>query len=289
MMLRLMTFLAAFSLSTLFSTSVFAQNITGRWQLRGTYLKIDYSLKWKIIKMSTPATGYLATPQPLTMELYDDGRVRFGNETDTYTLRGNRLIMGIGGSDSDGFDYELHNNELTLWMSNLVARSPKQNAKAEAIALAKQMKMYEQFPNLNEAEDVTRVQLGMVFDFVDSPRHTARRKPVPNRPYNMGRNEVVTERECIITESEMSNILQKAKDLTFDDEIKNYLTSAVKSKKCFNSSQVLEMLKLLTFDKDKLPLARTAYPFVTDPENYFELEEVFDFTDSKRQFRAMLK
>ncbi len=103
--------------------------------------------------------------QPVTVEFYDDGRVIFGNETGTYTQNGSRLIMGVGSPDTDGFDFLLGDGELTLLTRNLAAGLSKEDARAKAILLANQMDLYDQFPNLNETDDVYRIQFGMIFDY----------------------------------------------------------------------------------------------------------------------------
>ena len=54
----------------------------------------------------------------------------------------------------------------------------------------------------------------------------------------------------------------------------------IKVKKCFTTDQIIEILRLFTYDSSKIELAKYAYDFVTDKDNYYktanELKYEFD-------------
>lgn len=55
-------------------------------------------------------------------------------------------------------------------------------------------------------------------------------------------------------------------------------------KNCFSSAQIKKIIDIFSHDREKLELAKAAYPVVTDKENYKMLEESFLFSENKKQF-----
>ena len=55
-----------------------------------------------------------------------------------------------------------------------------------------------------------------------------------------------------------------------------------------SSKQVLQLLDLVTFESSKLQLAKFAYKFVDDPENYFLVNDGFTFSSSIRELNDFI-
>ncbi len=277
--------------SLLYSSCLMSQSLVGRWKLRESYLKIDYSQKLKFLKVKTSKIGFKDVDKSLFIDFYEDGSSNFGGEAATYMRDGNTLIFDTRDSEVSKFEYSLNGKNLTLWMRNEAMGFNKQEAKLKAIGLAKQMGMYDQFVGLAETEDIYQIRIGFAYDYVgNAPTQERNSRSTNKERWSNDRNqETPTNQGCIVTDREFAAILEKAQNLSFDNEKLNYMSSAIKSKKCFKTSQIRQMIELLTFDKDKLPLLRTGYANVIDKDNYFDLEDTLDFMDSKRQFKSMLK
>lgn len=56
----------------------------------------------------------------------------------------------------------------------------------------------------------------------------------------------------------------------------------IESKKCFQSIQVLQLVQLMDFENAKLEIAKFAYAYTVDPENFLTVLEAFTFDNSKR-------
>lgn len=72
---------------------------------------------------------------------------------------------------------------------------------------------------------------------------------------------------------------QSVKSKTFDDSKLTVAKQIIKSN-CMLVSQVKEIVNLLTFENDKLELAKFAYKFTYDKGNYYQINDVFTFSSS---------
>lgn len=55
-------------------------------------------------------------------------------------------------------------------------------------------------------------------------------------------------------------------------------------KNCFSSAQMKKIIEVFSHDREKMELAKTAYPVITDKENYKLLAESFMFSENKNEF-----
>ncbi len=69
--------------------------------------------------------------------------------------------------------------------------------------------------------------------------------------------------------------LSKAKQV-FDDEL-------------LTVNQVVEVVKVFSFDDSKLDFAKWAYKYTSDKRNYFKVEDYFSFNSSKNELREFVK
>lgn len=65
------------------------------------------------------------------------------------------------------------------------------------------------------------------------------------------------------------------------EETKLSTAKSILNSNCLSSDQVMEVCKLFGFEASKLDFAKAAYMKVTDPGNYFKVNNVFDFDASK--------
>ena len=84
--------------------------------------------------------------------------------------------------------------------------------------------------------------------------------------------------------SQLKTLMQKE---AFDDNKIGIAKQAI-SRNFISSNQVKDLLGLLTFEDKKLELAKYAYAYCTDPENYFILNDAFTFSASKQALNELM-
>ncbi len=72
------------------------------------------------------------------------------------------------------------------------------------------------------------------------------------------------------------------------DSTKLQIAKEAVSKNRMNSYQVAELVQLLTFESNKLELAKFGYQFVLDPKNYYVIYNEFTFDSSINELSAFI-
>lgn len=67
------------------------------------------------------------------------------------------------------------------------------------------------------------------------------------------------------------------------EQTKLSVAQQIASSHCMTSGQVREVLGLFDFEQTKLDFAKRTYPNVWDPQNYFMVNDAFDFDHSKQE------
>jgi hypothetical protein len=94
---------------------------------------------------------------------------------------------------------------------------------------------------------------------------------------------------CETTTAEFQLIKTQINKESFNNTKINIAKQAIKNKKCFKTDQVKEILGLFPYSSSKLDIAKFAYEFTTDKENYYKLADSFSFTADKDEFLRFLK
>ena len=81
----------------------------------------------------------------------------------------------------------------------------------------------------------------------------------------------------------MHDITGSISKLSFSSTKLSTAKQIISAKKCFTTRQIKELVKLMTFEGDKLDLAKYAYDYCVDTNNYFLVNDVFDFDSSKTE------
>lgn len=91
-----------------------------------------------------------------------------------------------------------------------------------------------------------------------------------------------------MSEREFSSFMNAVKRQGFDDgKLDIMRTQLVRTS--FNTRQIEEMMKTLSFDKNRLELAKMAYKNCIDRRNYFELFDAFDFESYARELNKYIQ
>lgn len=91
------------------------------------------------------------------------------------------------------------------------------------------------------------------------------------------------------SEAEVEDILRALKAEPFDDARLKQARQIVTARPRFTARQVREFLKLFAFDNSRLELAKAAYDHVLDPENYYQVNEAFSFSNNREALAAYIE
>jgi len=78
----------------------------------------------------------------------------------------------------------------------------------------------------------------------------------------------------------------KAKD--FDDS-RLSIAKQVIDKNCLSTDQIKQLVELFSFEETNLSFAKMAYSRCSDPQNYYQINDVFDFDASTEELEAYIK
>jgi len=82
-----------------------------------------------------------------------------------------------------------------------------------------------------------------------------------------------------LTKARLQNMLTSIKNQSFASS-KKRIAKQIISNNCMVVSHLVDILELFNFESDKLEMAKFAYDYTYDIENYYEVNKVFDFESS---------
>lgn len=94
---------------------------------------------------------------------------------------------------------------------------------------------------------------------------------------------------CIVTDQEFSQILISIKKESFNNTKLVLARQILRSKQCFTTQQVKEIAKLFSFDDTRLDIAKFAWDYTIDRDNYYQIADVFSFKSHKDELMKFLE
>ncbi|MEI7803376.1 MAG: DUF4476 domain-containing protein [Bacteroidota bacterium] len=94
---------------------------------------------------------------------------------------------------------------------------------------------------------------------------------------------------CFVSQEDMNSITASISKLSFSDTKMSTAKQIIQSKKCFTVTQLKSIVNLLSYDGDKLDLAKFAYDYCIDQPNYYQMTDVFSFDSSQNDLLEFLK
>ena len=82
---------------------------------------------------------------------------------------------------------------------------------------------------------------------------------------------------CEVTAAEMNEIKELVRSASFKDSMEKQAKMMVKSKQCFRSDQIVDLLSVFSYDDSKLMVAKFAYDYCIDRQNYYRVVNSFSF------------
>ena len=102
-----------------------------------------------------------------------------------------------------------------------------------------------------------------------------RNRPVrDNKESHHGRNT------CVVTEAEMLDIVSNIKTQTFENTKITMAKQIVRTKQCFSSMQIKQLLEVFDFENSKLDIAKYCYAFCIDRSEYYKINSSFTYSTS---------
>lgn len=92
---------------------------------------------------------------------------------------------------------------------------------------------------------------------------------------------------CAVDGSEMSTIIQSIESKTFGNSQMSQAKNILKSK-CLTSQQIKQMLYVFDFEHERLEMAKFAYGYVADKNNYYVVNDVFEFSHSSDELNEYI-
>lgn len=100
---------------------------------------------------------------------------------------------------------------------------------------------------------------------------------------------VVVQPLCTVSNTDYNQIKSSIEKERFASTKLTLAKQALQAKKCFTVEQIIRILQLFTFEDNKLELAKFAYEYCIDRENYYRVNDVFTFSSSKDELNRFLQ
>ena len=94
---------------------------------------------------------------------------------------------------------------------------------------------------------------------------------------------------CVVSESELGPMKTQITNAMSSSTKLTLAKSILQAKKCFSTSQIKQLVALMTFDSDQLALAKFAYDYCTDKPNYYQVADVLQFSSSQQELLNYIK
>jgi hypothetical protein len=136
-----------------------------------------------------------------------------------------------------------------------------------------------------------------VFDVKNLPFGTQLFTQIPNKTaytdfinsHGNSSGPAVLPPPCTISANDFSQITETINKESINSTKVSLAKQIIRSKKCFTVKQVSEILRLIPFEDSRLELAKFSYDYTTDRENYYQLADVFSFSQSKEDLMKFLE
>ncbi len=94
---------------------------------------------------------------------------------------------------------------------------------------------------------------------------------------------------CAIAPDEFNQIRESIKKESFNSTKLTIAKQVIRSKPCFTARQITDLVKLFSFDDTRLELAKFAFDYTIDQENYYQVADAFSFSSSKEELMKFLE
>jgi hypothetical protein len=106
-----------------------------------------------------------------------------------------------------------------------------------------------------------------------------------------GGNVVIVDEKppCEVNDKEFQDIKNRINKENFNNTKINLAKQIIRSEECFTTSQITQLVKLFRYSDSQMEIAKFAYDYTTDKDNYYKVADVFSFTSDKDKFLNYIK
>lgn len=94
---------------------------------------------------------------------------------------------------------------------------------------------------------------------------------------------------CQVTREEFSDMIQSIKKETFNSTKITITKNILRSRPCFTTGQVKEIVNEFSFESGKVEIAKFAWDYTVDKENYYKIADAFTFSSSKEDLMKFIE
>jgi hypothetical protein len=91
--------------------------------------------------------------------------------------------------------------------------------------------------------------------------------------------------QCFVSDQEMQEVRSSIKSSNFDSSMIEQAKMLLRAKQCFSSQQIASIVSLFSFASSQVDVAKFAYDYCIDRDNYFRVINLLGFDSSKREVR----
>jgi len=171
-----------------------------------------------------------------------------------------------------------------------------QIAQNNCISMSQAMKLASLLNSESNRLSFFRTAYLSIFDLNNLPFGSQLFAHIPNKAaYNHFINQPVpgpnpvAPPPCIVGSDEFGQIKESISKESFNSTKLTLAKQIIRSKQCFSTWQVTEIVKLFSFDDTRLEIAKFAFDFTIDRENYYRVADAFAFSKSKEDLMEFLE
>lgn len=94
---------------------------------------------------------------------------------------------------------------------------------------------------------------------------------------------------CRVSDEELDGFAQTISRQTFENTQKMMAQDIISKGRCFKAVQIARLVKLFTYDNTQVEMAKFAYQYCVDKENYYQVVDVLSFDSSKTSLMEFIK
>lgn len=91
-----------------------------------------------------------------------------------------------------------------------------------------------------------------------------------------------------MSERDFDDLQSMVRKVSFSDSKQNVIKEAIPGH-CISAMQVKQLLTLFSFEADKLAVAKYLYPYTSDKQNYFKVNEAFSFSTTVDELKEYIR
>ena len=94
---------------------------------------------------------------------------------------------------------------------------------------------------------------------------------------------------CRVSDDELDGFVQTISRQTFESTQKMMAQDIISKGRCFKAVQIARIVKIFTYDTTQLEIAKYAYQYCIDKENYYQVVDVLGYDSSKTSLMEFIK